>query len=190
MVYRDNSLIPTEAIRLCALGELAHGPRHYAELAQSVRHFVQRITGPSLELLGPSLELLRIEGLIEPVDGQGIADNALLRLTDTGRETLVKLLTAGIRAQANDFAKLVIALKLRFLDLLEPEARLNEVERLSEVHERERARLIDLRRAQAGEPSPLVDWLDLEIAQVEARLAWFQDLARRLQPLAKRISAA
>src|SRR4051794_37480294 len=110
MVYRDNSLIPTEAIRLCALGELAHGPRRYADLAQSVRHFVQRITGPSLDLLGPSLELLRVEGLIEPVDGDGMVDNALLRLTEMGRSSLVKLLTAGIRTQANDFTKLVIAL--------------------------------------------------------------------------------
>ena len=181
MVYRDNSLIPTEAIRLCALGELALKPRHYADLAQSVRHFVQRIAGPSLELLGPSLELLRVEGLIAPVDGAGMADNALLRLTAEGRAALTKLLTAGIRAQANEFTKLVIALKLRFLELLEPAAQLSELDRLVEVHERERARLNDLRQSQAQEPSPLLAWLDLEIAQIEARLAWCQALVRRLE---------
>ncbi len=184
MVYRDNSLIPTEAIRLCALGELALRPRHYADLAASVRHFVQRIVGPSLELLGPSLELLRVEGLIEPVDGQGATDNAMLRLTASGRSTLTRLLTAGVRAQGNEFNKLVVALKLRFLLLLEPEEQLIEADRLVEVHERERARLLDLRQSQADEPSQLLDWLDLEIAQVDARLAWCQRLVQRLQQVA------
>jgi hypothetical protein len=180
LVYRDNSLIPTEAIRLCALGELALRPRRYADLAISVRHFVQRVAGPSLELLGPSLELLRVEGLIEPVDGEGMADNAVLRLTLSGRALMLKLLTASIRAQANEFTKLVIALKLRFLELLEPEAQLGELDRLAEVHERERARLVDLRQSQAGEPSHLLGWLDLEIGQVESRLAWCQAQVRRL----------
>ena len=36
-VYKDNSLIPTEAVRLAALGLLTEGPRSYAELADEVR---------------------------------------------------------------------------------------------------------------------------------------------------------
>ncbi len=50
-MYRDNSLIPSEAIRLLALGILAGGDKSYAELAGEVRHFVSHITGPSLELV-------------------------------------------------------------------------------------------------------------------------------------------
>ena len=45
-MYRDNSLIPAEAVRLAALGELARAPRIYADLAVAVRHFVQRLVGP------------------------------------------------------------------------------------------------------------------------------------------------
>ena len=44
-MYRDNSLIPSEAIRLLALGILAGGDKSYAELAGEVRHFVSHITG-------------------------------------------------------------------------------------------------------------------------------------------------
>jgi len=62
-MYRDKSLIPTEAIRLIALGTLAGGPAAYADLALGVRHFASRIMGPSLDMLGPSIELLRHEGL-------------------------------------------------------------------------------------------------------------------------------
>ncbi len=81
-MYRDNTLIPTEAIRLAALGILEAGPRRYAELAREVRDFASRFTGPSLDLMGSSLELLRYEGLVDPVDGVGMEDNALLALTD------------------------------------------------------------------------------------------------------------
>src|SRR5262245_48552828 len=49
-MYKDNSLIPTEAVRLAALGLLTEGPRTYAELADEVRHFSSRIVGPSLDL--------------------------------------------------------------------------------------------------------------------------------------------
>src|SRR3546814_6409886 len=84
-MYRDNSLVPKEAIRLAALGLLAERDRPYGDLAREVREFAARIVGPSLELLGTSIELLRFEGLIAPVDGQGMADAAVLRLTDAGR---------------------------------------------------------------------------------------------------------
>ncbi|MCG8548344.1 MAG: hypothetical protein MJE12_29445, partial [Alphaproteobacteria bacterium] len=51
-MYRDNTLIPTEAVRLAALGSLMEGERRYADLASEVRNFVGRIAGPSLDLLG------------------------------------------------------------------------------------------------------------------------------------------
>ncbi|MCK5621032.1 MAG: hypothetical protein KAJ11_01985, partial [Alphaproteobacteria bacterium] len=68
-MYRDNTLIPAEAVRLAALGGLADGDKSYGDLAREIRFFVARIVGPSLDLLGTSLELLRLEGLIEAVDG-------------------------------------------------------------------------------------------------------------------------
>ena len=82
-MYRDNSLIPSEAVRLCALGTLAERAHSYAELAAAVRHFTSRIVGPSLDLLSPSLELLRVEGLIEADAPEG--DEAPIRLTAAGR---------------------------------------------------------------------------------------------------------
>ena len=66
-MFRDNSLIPTEAIRLAALGLLSEGARRYGELAAEIRHFTSRVAGPSLDLMGNSLELLIYEGLVEAV---------------------------------------------------------------------------------------------------------------------------
>ena len=179
-MYRDNSLIPSEAIRLLALGILAGGDKSYGELAGEVRHFVSHITGPSLELVASPLELLKIEGLVESSESDDEADTQLLRLSEAGRAELHTLLTSNVRAPVSDINKLIIALKLRFLHLLGPAEQRLQGETLMELSERELARLTELRAHHAGDRGHLVAWLDQEIAQVEGRLAFFQDLLARL----------
>jgi DNA-binding PadR family transcriptional regulator len=177
-MYKDNSLIPTEAVRLAALGLLTEGPRTYAGLADEVRHFISRVVGPSLDLIGPPIEVLRVEGLIDTAGGGG--SDATLRITEAGRQELVRLLGANLRGPLGEFNKLVIGLKLRFLDALEPAARRLQAELLAEICERELIRLTDLRRHHDGRASHLVDWLDHDIGQLRDRLAWFRDLQKRL----------
>ena len=75
-MFSDNTLTPKEAIRLCALGTLAQGHSRYSALANTVRHFVGHVLGPSLDLMGTSIELLKYEGLVEAVDGVGMEDDA------------------------------------------------------------------------------------------------------------------
>ena len=178
--HRDNSLIPSEAIRLLALGLLADGERSYAELAGEVRHFVSHITGPSLDLVASPLELLKVEGLVEASNGTDAPETELLSLSQAGRDELHTLLASNVRAPVSDINKLIIALKLRFLHLLAPAERRLQAETLAELSERELARLTQLRAHHAGEPGHLVAWLDQEIAQVESRLAFFQDLLTEL----------
>jgi DNA-binding PadR family transcriptional regulator len=177
-MYKDNSLIPTEAVRLAALGLLSEEPRTYGDLAQEVRHFTSRIVGPSLDLIGPPIEVLRVEGLIESAGGAGA--EATLSITAAGRQELIRLLGANLRGPLGEFNKLVIALKLRFLPLLEPAARRLQVELLAEICERELARLSDLWRHYEGRSGPMIDWLDHDIAQVRQRLDWFRSLEARL----------
>ena len=179
-MYRDNSLIPSEAIRLLALGILAGGARSYAQLAGEVRHFVSHITGPSLELVAAPLELLKVEGLVDAGEEGEEPDAELLSLNEAGRAELHRLLTANVRAPVSDINKLIIALKVRFLHLLAPAEQRLQAETLAELSERELARLTRLRAHHAGEPGRLVAWLDQEIAQVEARLAFFQNLLSEL----------
>jgi DNA-binding PadR family transcriptional regulator len=179
-MYRDNSLMPKEAVRLATLGELARQPLRYADLAVAVRRFTSRIVGPSLDLMGTSLELLRYEGLVEAVDGSGMEDNALLRITGAGWREFTTLMRANVRApSSDDLNKLVITLKLRFLDLLEPADQADQAEALTGLFETELARLEDLRASHADEPGLLKDWLDHDISQVRATLAWFAALPVR-----------
>lgn len=176
-MYRDKSLLPTQAIRLAVLGSLGRGARRYAELATETRHFTGAIVGPSLDLLGTSIELLRFEGLIVPTDGgQGMADNATMQLTEAGTAGLHDLLIAPLRAPLNDMGRLILALKLRFLDLLPAADQAQQAELMIDLADSEVARLTDLVARTAGEPGQLGSWLALDLAQARARLAWFEAL--------------
>jgi DNA-binding PadR family transcriptional regulator len=176
-MYRDKTLIPTEAIRLCALGILSDGPQRYGDLAAAVRHFASRVMGPSLDVLGTSIELLRLEGLVEPVERGGMADDALLQITEAGRAALESLLKSRVRSPVDDLNKLVLALKLRFLHLLEPGERREQIDLLVEATEGEINRLRDLRAHHSA--GLLAQWLDHDLAQLAARRAWFEALKGR-----------
>ena len=175
-MFSDNSLLPKETIRLAALGMLSDRPLAYADLANEVRQFVGRIASPSLELAGPSIELLRYEGLVEPISD---AKDAPLRLTDDGHEELLSLLKATVRPPLTDMSKLVIALKMRFMELLKPAERRDQIDLMIDACELELARLNDL-RDPAADATLFQEWLDQDIASGEARLAWLRDLRSRV----------
>ncbi len=178
-MFTDNTLTPREAIRLCALGTLATSAMRYGALANSIRHFVSRILGPSLDLMGTSIELLRLEGLVRAADGAGMESDAVLEITEAGRAELRSLLTANIRAAGTEINKLVVALKFRFLHHLNNTDRRAQVDLLTEACEKELARLDDLRVHHAGDPGFLAQWLDQDIAALERRIAWLKDFDAR-----------
>ncbi len=180
-MYVDDTLTPKEAVRLCALGTLAGGPMRYSALAEQTRHFISRVLGPSLDVMGTSVELLKYEGLVEPIDGIGLEDDAELAITEAGREEFRNLLTANLRASAADLNKLIVALKFRFLHLLDEGDQSAQADLLAEVSGIELTRLIDLREHHAESGGYLVDWLDYEIAELEARLAWLEEFSSQLK---------
>ena len=181
-MFADNTLTPKEAVRLCALGTIAREPMRYGDLAGAVRHFISRVAGPQIDLMGASIELLRYEGLVEAIGGAGSDDDALLSITAAGRRELHTLLVARLRP-ASDLSKLIIALKMRFLHLLDRSERSAQADLLAEGVEAELARLIDLRGSSAGEEGEagdLVAWLDHEITLLESRLDWLDRFQARL----------
>jgi DNA-binding PadR family transcriptional regulator len=172
-MFRDNSLIPAEAVRLAALGLLVEAPHRYGDLAAEIRHFTGRLVGPSLDLMGTSLELLRYEGLIEAVDGEGMADNAVLQPTSAGRAALLALLKAQLRSPLADVNRLALFLKLRFLHHLPAGEQTAQRQLIAEAIESERTRLDELRR-RPGAPPLFCDWLARDIALLDERIAWLR----------------
>ncbi len=185
-MFADNTLTPKEAIRMCALGTLAQAnvSMRYSELANAIRHFTSRVTGPSIDIMGTSIELLKYEGLVDAVEGIGMEDDALLALTDAGRRELTALMTSRVRAQGGEVNKLIITLKLRFLHILSCDEQIRQTELMIESTETEIARLDDLRSAHANDSGYLNAWLNHDIHQLESHLAWLNDLRQNIKKCA------
>ena len=132
--------------------------------------------------MGTSIELLRHEGLIEPTDGAdtGISD-AVFNLTEGGRDELVRLLQAQIRAPLSDVSKLIVALKFRFLHILPIEDRQTQLAMMIDACETELARYLDLRAQHYDEAGNLIGWLDQEIGSIENRLEWLRGFLANLE---------
>ena len=179
-MFADNTLTPKETVRLCALGTLALGETRYGTLANSIRHFISHITGPSLDVMGVSIELLKYEGLIEIATEGKTKENEELIITKSGRLELKALLTANVRPAATEISKLVVALKFRFLHLLDKNEQSIQVELLIEMTENELARLNDLNQYHANEEGYLVGWLNHDISLLEERLKWLENFRKIL----------
>lgn len=177
-MYTDNTLTPKEAIRLCALGSLAVEPMRYGDLANSIRHFISRVIGPTPEIMGHSIELLKYEGLVETLSGSG--DSAILRVTDDGRHEMRALLTANVRPSNTELNSLITALKFRFLHLLPADDQCAQAELLIAAVERELARLQDLRDHPSGAAGFMPEWLGHHIGVLTSRLDWLCAFRDRL----------
>lgn len=168
-MYRDKTLIPTEAIRLLALGMLAERPRAYGDLAVAVREFASLLVGPSLDMLGPPLELLKHEGFVDGADD--------LTITESGGTELEKLLTSNVRTPLDHVGKVVVAAKFRFLHLLPQADRQAQLAQLRNAYETEQARLEELKAGQQG-AGLFPQWIAHELALIDARLAWLDERQR------------
>ena len=173
-MYSDNTLTPKETVRLCALGTLADEPMNYANLAGSIRHFIDRVQGPSLDVMGASVELLKYEGLINY--DRNSQNDELLSLTTKGLIELKSLLIADIKPNDSSLNKLIEALKFRFMHLLSVNEKLEQTELLIDRLEIELTRLSDLRNYHKNDKGFLLKWLDRDIAQIKDRLVWLDGI--------------
>src|SRR3546814_9098013 len=105
--------------------------------------------GPSLDLVGAPLEVLKVEGLVanrsnaskpgtgnegdDPESDDPESDDRELTVTPEGLAELRRLLSANVRPQISDLNKLIVALKMRFLHLMEPAERRVQAELLHEI---------------------------------------------------------
>ena len=174
-MYRDNSLIPKEAIRMAALGALVDSDRTYRDVSSEVRQFSARIVGPSLDLLGTSIELLKLEGLIEVIESHSVVGDELLRLTKTGMSELKTYLRSTIRSGGSDLNKLVVALKLRFIEVLDLSDKYEQLVSLRTMYEGEKSRLEDLGAFKEWSSGLLPQLLKLELIVAEKRIRWCEE---------------
>ena len=83
-----------------------------------------------------------------------------------------------MRPAATEVSKLVVALKFRFLHLLDTTEQSFQAELLIEMTENELARLNDLNHYHANEEGYLVGWLNHDISLLEKRLSWLESFKK------------
>ena len=181
-MYPDHSLMPKEVIRLTALGALCGGVMRYGELAAEVRDFTGHIMGPMIDVMGTSIELLRYEGLIEFCEdgGEQNRDKAMLQITADGRQEVETLMLSTVRTPLNNINKLIVALKMRYLHLLDAGDQRDQAGAMTDACNAELARLLELRGSHAEAGGHFLEWLDHDIDQVRERHNWFNNLKDRL----------
>ena len=177
-MFAHQALTLKGAIRLCALGPLAIQPLTYRDLATALRRFVDRAIGPAPDTRALSVELMRCEGLVETIAGEG--DHAMLSLTAAGRELLRALLVAPLSPINSEVNRFVVALKIRFLHLLERDDQLQQVDLLIEAAHQDLARVQALRDDEVGFPGFSSSWFELEIAVSRSRFTWLVGLRQQI----------
>lgn len=176
---RENALLPTQAIRLCALGTLlADGPIDYATLAGRIRALTGNQLGPAPTVTASSVELLRYEGLVLAI---GLDDPTLpagpetpLQITEDGKHAFAELMAGGLTTPMNELNRLVVQLRLAFSHLLEGAQRDSVRLALIALYEREVDRISAIYDEVGQRPGPLGAWLRLDLEHAMDRLAWLR----------------
>ena len=101
-------------------------------------------------------------------------------LTAAGEDALRDYMTSSVRPGVSDMNKLVVALKLRFIEVLDADAQRDQLEQLRAMYEGELARLRDLAGHDEWQSGRLDAWIEMEIDQVGGRIAWCDRLLAAL----------
>ena len=157
---------------MAALGALVGRARSYDDIANEVRSFISRIVGPSLELMGTSIELLKLEGLIETVNDNDKGDSSLLQLSPAGLQELKEYLRSNLKSGGSELNKLVIALKLRFIDILDDDERRDQLLAIRDMYHNEKRRLEDLKNQTTWLTGFLLESIELDLFVVNKKIEW------------------
>ena len=137
-----------------------------------MRNFISRIVGPSLELMGTSIELLKLEGLIETVNDNDKGDASLLQLSPAGLQELKEYLRSNLKSGGSELNKLVIALKLRFIDILDDDERRGQLLAIRDMYHNEKRRLEDLKNQTTWLTGFLLESIELDLFLVNKKIEW------------------
>jgi hypothetical protein len=122
--------------------------------------------------MGTSIELLKLEGLIETVNDNDEDDASLLQLSPSGLQELREYLRSNLKSGGSELNKLVIALKLRFIDILDDDEKRDQLLAIRDMYYNEKRRLEDLKNQTTWLTGFLLESLELDLFVVNKRIEW------------------
>ena len=122
--------------------------------------------------MGTSIELLKLEGLIETVNDNDEDDASLLQLSPSGLQELKEYLRSNLKSGGSELNKLVIALKLRFIDILDDDEKRDQLLAIRDMYHNEKRRLEDLKNQTTWLTGFLLESLELDLFVVNKKIEW------------------
>lgn len=176
------STTPKEATQLAILGIVARAPALGTEIVSLVKHIVGRAWQPTSDVIAVNLEELQARRMVTRADVGRDWDTTRYAITEDGRRVLNDLLQAPLPRSPVGPDSSAIALKVCFLDLLEPDEAAAQVSDLLDLYDREIRHSRDALARCACDWPHVPGWMELEVTRLVAERDWFRDLQRRLRP--------
>ena len=124
---------------------------------------------------GASLNMA-LEGLVKEDSGNAAFSDGQLILTQQGHDKFVELMQGNLRDTSGELSRLIMALKMRYLHLLDDDIRREQLEILQDVCELDLERVLALREEHANEASNFTGWLEMEVKRLEQKNDWLKSL--------------
>lgn len=181
MIDNVSSTDPKAATRLAILGVVCRAPTLGTMIVTLVKHIVGRAWHPTSDVIAQNLEELRNRALVRAGGDGRRWDTTSYEITDEGRALLDSLLRRPIEATASGIDPGAVALKVCFLDLLEPAAQREQIEGILALYDVEIGRFREAVMRCACDWAYVADWIELEIRRLTAEREWFEELTGRLR---------
>ena len=174
------STTPKDATQLAILGVACRSPALGTEIVSLVKHIVGRAWQPTSDVIAVTLEGLLGHGLVERTDPGRDWDTTRYAITEEGRRLLHELLRAPLPPAPAALDGSAVALKVCFLDLLEPREQSEQIGDMLDRYELEIAHFREAVARCACEWTYVPGWMELEVTRLTAERDWFRSLQQRL----------
>lgn len=180
MTATGTSTTPKDATQLAILGVVCRAPALGTEIVSLVKHIVGRAWQPTSDVIAVTLEGLLGHGLVRRADAGRDWDTTRYTITDEGRQVLHDLLRAPLPGSTAGLDGSAVALKVCFLDLLEPDEQSAQITEMLGRYDVEIAHFREALARCACEWTYVPGWMELEVARLTAERDWFRGLRGRL----------
>ncbi len=95
-----------------------------------------------------------------------------MQLSSAGLQELKDYLRSNLKSGGSELNKLVIALKLRFMDILSEDERRDQLTAIRDMYHNEKRRLEDLKTQTTWLTGFLLESIELDLFAVNKRIEW------------------
>lgn len=177
LISSERAMQPNDIVTLSVLGVVHSAPVPVDRIVEAAKEIAPDDWQPTAEMVLSVVRSAKERRWIDFDWGVPLSREPHLAITEIGRGVLRDLLTKPLPVAASGFARTCMAVKISFLDCLDPEARWSEIERLRDAHI-ERLSVLRSKAARSRDRRACWRlWRDHEIDRLQWELSWLERFA-------------